>query len=53
MKLPRLALEVKLPATVLDHMETGFGRFDLGRLLRLARFYGKTISISLRDAPPE
>lgn len=49
----RLSHGVNMPITLLDHMETGFGRFDLGSLLRLARFYGKGVRILLSDEPQE
>lgn len=49
--LIQLSHQTNLPTSIIDHMETGFGQFDLGSLLRLARFYGKSVSISLGDVP--
>lgn len=51
--LVQLSHQTNLPASIIDHMETGFGQFDLGSLLRLARFYGKGVNISLCDVPRE
>lgn len=36
--LVQLSNQTNLPTSIIDHMETGFGQFDLGSLLRLARF---------------
>ena len=51
--LVQLSHQTNLPASIIDHMETGFGQFDLGSLLRLARFYGKGVQITLYDAVQE
>lgn len=51
MTLTELSHGVNMPVTLLDHMETGFERFDLDSLLRLARFYGKGVRILLSDEP--
>ncbi len=50
--LNRLSQDTNLPVSIIDHLETGFGQFDLGSLLKLTRFYGKSIKISLIDATP-
>ena len=47
LELKDIAKMTGLPEKTIEHQELGYGPFDIGSLLRLARLYGKIIQVEM------